>query len=97
MKNIVSNVASGFSEEVFVYFLDIGAFMRLSELVCIIKAVKRLCTLSTDIREVANISRLNYLTAAVYAAAGTSHDLNEVAFNLAILNFGKELLGIGKT
>ena len=40
MKDLVSNVASGFTEEVFVYFLYIGAFVRLSELVCVIKAVE---------------------------------------------------------
>ena len=97
MKNLVSNVASGFSEEVFVYFLYIGAFVRLPELVCVIKAVESFCTLCTDIRKVAYICRLDNLTAAVYTSAGTSHDLDEVAFYLAVLKFGKELLSVCKT
>ena len=97
MKNLVSNVASGFSEEVFVYFLYIGAFVRLSELVCVIKAVECLCTLCTDIRKVAYICRLDNLTAAVYTSAGTSHNLDEVAFYLAVLYLRKELLSVCET
>ena len=52
--------------------------MGLTDWVGCIYIVEHLCAQAADIRGVAYVSGLLGLTAAVYAAAGASHDFDEV-------------------
>ena len=76
MEYLVSLVAAGFLKECIVNFLDSRVFVRTSHCACSVLVVESLCADSTDILKVAYRSRLLRLASAVYAAAGTAHDLS---------------------
>ena len=79
MKNLVSNVTAGLLKILSVNSLDGFAFVRLSERKIFICLIKSLASDAFKVNKVADTCRLNGLTAAVYAAAGASHNLNESA------------------
>ncbi len=55
MQNLMRLMAARFSEESLVYFLNVGAFMGLSERSAFVCAVKCLGSFRADIGKVANI------------------------------------------
>ena len=98
MQNLVSLMAAGFAKEVFVYFLDVGAFVGSSVSSHFrVDMVQSLCSLRTNIGEVADICGNDDLTAAVYTAAGASHYLDKCAFKFAALYLFKQFLCVCKT
>ena len=87
VESVVSCVAAVTTlEVVFVNLLDDGVLMGLSHLHSRILVVKSLSSYSLEIYGVANVLRLNGLTAAVYTAAGASHNLNERPICLTACN-----------
>lgn len=86
MKNLVCLVAARLFEELLVNLLDYRAVVRLSERKIEVLLIQSLCTLRLQISEVAHACRLNRLTAAVYTAARTAHNLDELIISLARLN-----------
>ena len=70
--------------------------MGLTDRVGGINVIKDLCTQAADIRCVAHMSWLLGLSAAVYTAARTSHDFDEVVVSFAGFHFFKQFLCIAK-
>ena len=75
MVRSVASVAA--LEVVIVNFLDNGVEVRLSHLHSLVLIVESLGTNCLEVYGITNVLRLDRLTAAVYTAAGTTHDLNE--------------------
>ena len=78
MENLVSLVAAGLLKVLLVNLLDSRVFVRLTERHRLVEVVENLSSLSSDVNEVSDAHRNLRLTAAVYTAAGTSHDLDEL-------------------
>ena len=78
VEQVVGFFASGLSQVSGVELLDSRILMGLTDWVGCIYIVEHLCAQAADIRGVAYVSGLLGLTAAVYAAAGASHDFDEV-------------------
>lgn len=71
-------LASGLAQVSGIELLDGGILMGLTNRVVGIDVVEHLCPKCAYIGGVAHISRLLRLSAAVYTAAGASHNLNKV-------------------
>ena len=82
---LVRLVAAGLLKESIVNFLDSRVLVRTSHCACSILVVESLFADSADILKVAYRSRLLRLTAAVYAAPGTAHDLDKGVVGFAAL------------
>ena len=91
MEELVSLVAAGLLQILIVQGLYVLVEVGQTQGLCRILGIQSLCTLSTQVGEVADRCRLDRLTAAVDAAARASHDLDEVYLLLAVLNAGQEL------
>ena len=83
MENLMSRMASGCAEELIIELLDSGIFMRLAKIHILISRVEDRSALCFQVYFSLCLSALNRLTAAVYTAAGTSHYLDEINFQLA--------------
>ena len=83
MENLMSRMASGCAEELIIELLDSGIFMRLAKIHILISRVEDRSALCFQVYFSLCFGTLNRLTAAVYTAAGTSHDFNEVNLELA--------------
>ena len=83
----MSLVGAGLAEILVVDRLDLRVVMRLSVGQVEVVLIQRLRTQSLEVNEVANVTGLDGLTAAVDTAAGAAHDLNEliVSFTCADL------------
>ena len=71
--------------------------MRLSVLKAEVVLVESLCSESLKVGKVSDVTGLDRLTAAVYAAAGTAHNLDELILALACSDFVKQLSGVLKS
>jgi len=71
-------------EVVVVNLFDYGVEVRLSHLHLGVLIVESLSSYALEVNSIANVLRLDRLTAAVYTAAGTTHDLNEGPIALAL-------------
>ena len=78
VEQVVSLLASGLSQIGGVELLDSRILMGLTDWVGCIYIIEHLCAQAADIRGIAYVSGLLGLSAAVYTAARTSHDLDEV-------------------
>ena len=83
MENLMSRMASGCAEELIIELLDGGIFMRLANVHVFISCVENRSAFCLQVYLSLCVGTLNRLTAAVYTAAGTSHDFNEVNLELA--------------
>ena len=96
MQKLVCLVAVGLAQEVLIQCLDDGVLVRLAEIHILISIVKNCSTLRLQIHTVADGSRLIGLATAVYAAAGASHDFNEINLVGAVLYAAKQLAGVSR-
>ena len=87
VQQVMGFLASGFAKVGGVELLDGGVLVGLADGVIYVTVVEHLCAESADIHGVADIARLLGLAAAVYTAAGASHDLDKVVVGLAGLYF----------
>ena len=97
MEKLVSLVRAGSFKILVVDSLDFGVVVRLSVLEVEIVLVESLGTHSLEVCEVSYMTGLDGLTAAVYTAAGTAHNLDELLGRLACSDLVKKLSGILKT
>ena len=75
---LVCLVSAGLLEELVIEHIHNRALVRHSQLHIAVSIVQCLSSDSLEVNEVSYAVALNRLTAAVDAAAGTSHDLNEL-------------------
>ena len=82
----MSLLASGLSQISGVELLDSRILMGLTDWVGCIYIIEHLCAQAADIRGIAYVSGLLGLSAAVYTAAGASHDFDEVIVGFSGFN-----------
>ena len=83
MQNVVCLVAAIFAEVILIELDDAWVLMRSSQRSCAVKVIEALSSDFTNIDEVLDAGRNDWLTAAVYASARASHDLDECVILLA--------------
>ena len=83
MQNVVCLVAAIFAEVILIELDDAWVLMRSSQRSCAVKVIEALSSDFTNIDEVLDAGRNDWLTAAVYASARASHDLDERVILLA--------------
>ena len=76
-------VTAGTAEIIIIYLLYCGVVMGTSYLIAGVRLVKYLSAFGFKVYGRPYSRALNGLSAAVYAASGTSHDFDEINFNLA--------------
>ena len=86
VEQVVSLLASGLSQISGVELLDSRILMGLTDWVGCIYIIEHLCAQAADIRGIAYVSGLLGLSAAVYTAAGASHDFDEVIVGFSGFN-----------
>ena len=96
MQQVVGLLASGLAKISGIEFLDSRILMGLADGVSCIAVVENLSSESPNIGSIAYIAWLLRLSAAVDAAAGTSHNFNKVVVSFAGLYFIKQLSGIAQ-
>ena len=98
MKNFVSLVAARFVEILVVKLFYDGVFVRLAELALRIRTVNRLRTEFLDVETGVDLVGSNDgLSAAVYATAGASHNLDELVLALARFDLFEKLASVCKS
>jgi len=93
----MSLVAAGLAEELLVSQLDSRALVGLAHSLAGILAIEGVSTQGAQIHVVSDGSGLDGLTAAVDAAAGAAHDLDEVVASLACTDVVQQLGNIVQT
>ena len=78
MEKLMSLMAARLLKELIIEHCHYRALMRSSELDRGVEVIKCLCSDALEVNKVSYTRRLERLSAAVDAAAGTSHDLYEV-------------------
>ena len=91
VEEVMSLVAAGFAEIFIVDLLNDGVLVRLTVGGCFVLGVEGSSSERFKINMSSGVSIMERLTAAVYAAAGTSHDFDKVVMSLTFFNFGEEL------
>ena len=97
MEHFVRLVAAGLTEELGVETLDSLALMRLAQGHIFVRLVESDGSARSEVDEVAHDSVLYRLTAAVDAAAGAAHDLDEVIVGSAVLDLLHNRVGVCKS
>jgi hypothetical protein len=93
VQQLVSLMASGFAQVLFIEFDNIRVFMRLAHRHVGIRIINSGFTFFKDVAFAMNIR----LTATVQAATGACHDFDRVVFNFAFLDALKNTAGVAKT
>ena len=83
VEDFVSFMAAGFAQELLVALLHDGVLVALAQRHIGVLVIESLGAQGLQVGEAANRCRLDGLTAAVYTAAGASHDLDEVLLGFA--------------
>ena len=90
-------VAAGLTEELVIDTLDCFALMRLAQGHILVRLVESGGSARSEVDEVAHDCVLDRLTAAVDAAAGAAHDLDEVIVGSAVLDLLHNRVGVCKS
>ena len=97
VEHFVSLVTAGLAEELGVETLDSLALMRLAQGHILVRLVESGGSARSEVDEVAHDCVLYRLTAAVDAAAGAAHDLDEVIVGSAVLDLLHNRVGVCKS
>ena len=89
-------LAAGLAQVGSIELLDGGVLMGLADRLSCIFIIEHLGAKRADIHGVAHTAWLLGLSAAVYTAARTSHDFDEVVVSFAGFHFFKQFLCIAK-
>ena len=95
VENGVGLMAAGLTQELVVNPLDIGVLMATADRHIFILPVKRCGAEGADVGEIAYIGVLDRLAASVNAAAGATHNFDEIILEGAASDAVKHLFGIG--
>ena len=90
-------VAARLSKILFIELLNSFVLVRLTNRHSCILIVESLRTKTTNVNKVTNAAAYLRLSTAVYTAARTCHDLNELIISFAVLDLGKNFVCILKT
>ena len=94
MQKVMCLLAARLAKELIIQFLDLRNFVRFSDRCLLIQIIENGSSLCTYINGIAHITGNLRLSAAVYAAAGTCHDLDELLVCLALADLVEQDLCI---
>ena len=95
MKQMVSLLSSGLAQVLIIDSLDARVVVRLAQGLGIVHVIEDFRAEGADINCVTDVTGLARLSAAVDAATGAGHDLDElIIVHLAVANLLHDLAGI---
>ena len=95
VQQLVGLLAAGLAQELHIHLLHQQVLVALADGAALVLVVKGLGTQGLDVGEVAHRGGLDGLAAAVDAAAGAGHDLDEVILLFALAHHVQHLAGVG--